>query len=246
MSKVFVLSIPAKLQNGDNTVHPVVICDDMQAILADTGLPGAAEHIAGAMDAAGVSLSALTHIVLTHADTDHVGSLNKLISLLPQSVAVLCHAQEKPYVQCDVPPLRLAMMEASLENLSGERHAQISALAQSLRANYKSLGVPVTKTVEDGEMLPCGIQAVYTPGHTPGHICLYLKEHRMLIAGDALNVADGKLMPAPEWSLCDRAAQQASLRKLACLDIDTVVCFHGGVYREDVRLRLNELANQIL
>jgi glyoxylase-like metal-dependent hydrolase (beta-lactamase superfamily II) len=246
VTKVFVLSIPAQLQNGDDTVHPVVICDDSQAILVDTGLPGAAEQIAGAMDKVGVSLSRLSHIVLTHADADHVGSLSKLVSLAPQSVQVLCHEQEKPFVQCDVPPLRLAMMEASLEKLSGERHAQISALVQGMRANYKSLGVPVTKAVGDGDMLPCGVQVVYTPGHTPGHISLYLKESRMLIAGDALSIEGGKLMPAPDWSLCDRAAMRSSLHKLACFDIDTIVGFHGGVFREDVRNRLKELADQTL
>ncbi len=246
VAKVFVLSIPAQLQNGDDTVYPVVICDGVKAILVDTGLPGAAEYIANALGTVGVFLSQLAHIVLTHADADHVGSLGGLLRLAPQSVEVLCHEREKPYVQCDVPPLRLNMMEASLEKLSGERHAQISALVQGMRANYKSLGVPVTRTVEDGEMLPCGVQVIYTPGHTPGHLSLYLKDSRMLIAGDALRIEDGKLLPAPEWSLCDRAAMQVSLRKIASLDIDTIVCFHGGVFREDVRERLQELANLTL
>jgi glyoxylase-like metal-dependent hydrolase (beta-lactamase superfamily II) len=173
MAKVFVLSIPAQLQNGDDTVRPAVISDDAQAILVDTGLPGAAEHIVQALGKYGVPLSQLTHIVVTHADADHIGSLAQLLRMIPQPVQILCHDREKPYVQCDVPPLRLSMMEASLERLSGERRDQISALVQSMRANYRNLAVPVTKAVEDGDMLACGIQVIETPGHTPGHISLF-------------------------------------------------------------------------
>lgn len=241
-ASVFVLSISARLQNGEDTVHPAVVYDGVQAILIDTCLPGAARQIMDAMEEAGVPLSALTHIVLTHADMDHTGSLKELLALAPKNVQVLCHEREKSYVQGDVPPLRLAAMEAAVENMMGEKRAQFSALAQSLRSGYKNLAVPVTGTVEDGEMLPCGVQVIFTPGHTPGHISLYLISSRTLIAGDVLSVLSGELLPAPDWSVGDKELMRASLKKLAELDIETVVCFHGGVFSDSVRERLLDLA----
>ena len=39
-----------------------------------------------------------------------------------------------------------------------------------------------------------GVEIVSTPGHTEGHICLYLYEFKTLIAGDALFVQDGELV----------------------------------------------------
>jgi glyoxylase-like metal-dependent hydrolase (beta-lactamase superfamily II) len=68
----------------------------------------------------------------------------------------------------------------------------------------------------------------------------------MLIAGDILSITDGKLLPAPDWSLCDRAAMKASLIRLTRLDIDTIVCFHGGIFQKNVRERLSELAGLTL
>ena len=41
--------------------------------------------------------------------------------------------------------------------------------------------------VKDGEILQCGglsLQCISTPGHTPGHMCLYEKTHRLFFTGD--------------------------------------------------------------
>lgn len=244
MPKLDVFSFQTTLANGPGVIHPVLIHDETNAVLVDTGLPGMAGEIAEAVEAAGVPLPRLTHIVLTHSDMDHVGSLAGLLALCPQKVQVLCHEREKPYVECDVPPLRLTALEAGLKNLTGETLAQMSALAASLRANYRNLRAEVTKTVEDGEEITCGARVVSTPGHTPGHICLYLTESKTLIAGDALNAEGGELKASPERLAYNREEYRASLKKLAELDIERVVCFHGGEYDQSVSQRLKEIAGE--
>jgi glyoxylase-like metal-dependent hydrolase (beta-lactamase superfamily II) len=104
---------------------------------------------------------------------------------------------------------------------------------------------PVDTTVGDGQELPCcgGIVVIHTPGHTPGHICLYLKQNKVLIAGDALNIVDGSLAgPNPQFSK-DMDSAKASLKKLTGYHILTVVSYHGGAYSENVNLRIGELAD---
>jgi glyoxylase-like metal-dependent hydrolase (beta-lactamase superfamily II) len=236
-TQITVLSLPATLANGEDIIHPVVLHDEANCLLVDTGLPGMASVLFAAMESLGLP----THILLTHADMDHVGSLAALLALAGHKVEVLCHEKEKPYVECDVPPLRLRQMEAGLHTLTGERLAEMTALVDNLRVNYQKLRATVTRTIADGEPLPCGAEVLYTPGHTPGHICLYHKESRTLIAGDMLNVTDGELRPAPDWFAHDRKALKASLVKLTGYDIETVVCYHGGEYRENVNQRIREL-----
>ena len=81
-------------------------------------------------------------------------------------------------------------------------------------------------------------------GHTPGHICLYLNQSKTLVTGDALNVIDGKLVgPKPEFS-SDIATAKESLKRLTQYDVETVICYHGGVYKDNVNQRLRELAEQ--
>jgi glyoxylase-like metal-dependent hydrolase (beta-lactamase superfamily II) len=51
----------------------------------------------------------------------------------------------------------------------------------------------VDRALDDGEILTLGQtqwEVVRTPGHTPGHLCLWQPDERLLIAGDALSDYD--------------------------------------------------------
>jgi glyoxylase-like metal-dependent hydrolase (beta-lactamase superfamily II) len=244
-TQITILSLNATLATGPSAIHPVLLRDAQTAVLVDAGLPDTRPQLLSALESeGGVAPSNLTHIVLTHADMDHVGGLTALSRQCP-TAEILCHEREKPYVQADVPPLRLAQMEGNLAHTPEPLRTQMEALVANLRANYKKLGVRVTKSIDEGEaLLPCGAEVVYTPGHTPGHICLYLKESRTLIAGDALFAEGGVLSASPERLAWDTEEYKRSLRKLAGYDIETVICYHGGAYDKDVNQRLKEIAGE--
>ena len=76
-----------------------------------------------------------------------------------------------------------------------------------------------------------GCRVVGTPGHTPGHISLYLPAHGTVITGDAMvleNSLPAVANPEFDYSLPDA---QRSLKRLLALDAETYICCHGGVYR---------------
>ncbi len=53
----------------------------------------------------------------------------------------------------------------------------------------------IDQTLEDRQELPYfgGIEVIHTPGHTPGHISLYVKRSKMLVAEDAMICSEGIL-----------------------------------------------------
>jgi glyoxylase-like metal-dependent hydrolase (beta-lactamase superfamily II) len=107
--------------------------------------------------------------------------------------------------------------------------------------------VGVDEHLEDGERLDIagGIRVIFTPGHTPGHLSLYLERSKVLIAGDALRAERGSLNgPNPAMTLEMRTALQ-SLRTLADLEIDTIVCYHGGVVSEDANGQLRRVIQEV-
>lgn len=235
--------IPAVLANGPGMIHPVVIHDESTAILVDAGFPGQVQLFRDGADRAGILLEKLDKIIITHSDMDHIGGLSGILKESSGKVEVLAHELEKPYIECEKPPVRLSQLGAQLAFLSGERLQQMKALHDNLKANYMNLKADVDNTLLDNQNLPyCGgITVIHTPGHTPGHICLYLERSRILIAGDVLNVENGELVPCPKFTILDGDAAAASLKKLAKLDIETVICYHGGLYSRDAGKRIAEI-----
>lgn len=80
--------------------------------------------------------------------------------------------------------------------------------------------------VGDGDRV-MGLEVIETPGHTPGHVSVLDPVGRILVAGDALNGADGGVIGAnPQFSE-DMSLADASVAKLAGFDYDVVLFGHG-------------------
>ena len=72
-----------------------------------------------------------------------------------------------------------------------------------------------------------GLRVIATPGHTPGHACVFDPAGSLLMLGDAMNNIGSKLVgPNPEYT-ADMARAQQSVKKLAKLTFQHAVFGHG-------------------
>ena len=71
------------------------------------------------------------------------------------------------------------------------------------------------------------------PNFTPGHLSLYLERPKVLIAGDALTAEGGRLNGPNPSATPDVDEAARSVSRLAELDVETIVCYHGGVVGDD-------------
>jgi Zn-dependent hydrolases, including glyoxylases len=243
---VEMLELTANMTGQVNSIYPVLLTEGNEAVLIDTGFPGQWEILQQAITAAGTDVSNITKIIMTHHDIDHIGNLSTLVKSSDHRAEVLAHEQEKPYIQGDLPPCKASRAESqenneSFKHMSPEQRQAILKVFQ----NFKMFTVPVDHTLQDREVLPWegGITVIHTPGHTPGHICLYLSKSKVLIAGDALAVQNGCLVPGPAALNQDTELARRSLGKLADLDVSFVICYHGGLYTNGSGQRLGEISN---
>lgn len=82
-------------------------------------------------------------------------------------------------------------------NLQPQCHASEQAIydfapqmsSQLLGVQIEQPLVPVKSYLTDGQFIPLGniqIQVLHTPGHTPGGLCFYLPDAKVLFSGDTL------------------------------------------------------------
>ncbi|QFR29633.1 MBL fold metallo-hydrolase [Bacillus thuringiensis] len=207
-----------QLEFQEFVIHPILLWDDEMAVLIDTGFPGQIEDIQVEMEKVGVSFDKLKVVILTHQDIDHIGSLPELLQGCRSNIKVYAHELDKPYIEGDLPLLK----DGNVEN----------------RPKGK-----VSDTMIDGQELPyCGgILILHTPGHTPGHISLYLKQSKILVAGDSMYSVNGMLGGIHAPTTINIKEAQQSLKKYLNLDIESVVCYHGGLSKGNIKIQLQNL-----
>jgi len=229
---VYVLPIPRSPQEPNSFLNLTLIVDEQNGnTLVDAGLPDQMEAISTALVEAGIGVRDLRRIIFTHQDLDHVGSGAALVR--QSDARVLAHSADAPYIEGSLRPLKL-----SPEML--EQRPQMRKVLERLEP------VRIDEYVENGTRLDVagGTKVISTPGHTPGHISLYVERSKVLIAGDALTAERGSLNgPNPSMTLDMRTAIQ-SIRRLADLEIDTIVCYHGGVVSEDANGQLRRVIQE--
>jgi glyoxylase-like metal-dependent hydrolase (beta-lactamase superfamily II) len=231
------IEIPMNLMGRESTICPTLIWDEDTVILVDAGIMGNLPVIKKAVENAGVPFERLDKIIVTHQDIDHIGGIKDILDELPE-VKVLAHEEDTPYIQG----------EKKLVRVNANFMERISALPEEEQEKvlyiFENTNAPVDITLADGEELEdCGgIAVIHTPGHTPGHICLYHKPSKTLIVGDAMNISEGQLVGTNKLILTEEDAKTAttSLKKFEKYDIEHIITYHGGLFNDNPNQRIKE------
>lgn len=223
---ITMLTITMAFGQASETIHPVLLQDEQHNVLVDCSFVGSLPLIEAELAQRNVLAADITHIVLTHQDHDHMGAAAAFKAKYP-AVQICASALEEPYISGREKPLRLVQAEQMQKVLPPEQQDFGKAFCALLK---RVQPVAVDVLLHDGDELDwCGgCRVIATPGHTPGHITLYLQEQKIVIAGDAIALKDGKPAIAnPQFTL-DAAAAADSMEKLLHMGAEAVLCYHGG------------------
>jgi glyoxylase-like metal-dependent hydrolase (beta-lactamase superfamily II) len=194
--------------------------------LIDASIPPAGGAILKQLKAAGYEPSDLKRIVITHAHPDHVGGVPDLIRATGAELIV--PEGERATVNGEIPipraPGGLTPPETILKDMQ------------------------VDRTLAPDEMLDevaGGLQAIFTPGHSPGHMSFWHPGKQVLITGDVIfNIPRRMRLPFRMLTV-DMAENIRSIGKLVPLD-PQVLCFgHGKPILEHASPTLRRFAESV-
>ena len=218
------LSMPA----GDRTetIHPVILRDEAGCALIDCGFVGSLPLIEAQLALRGLSGEDVQAIMLTHHDHDHMGAAAAFKRKYPR-VKVYASSLEAPYISGEEKPWRLGQAEDMQETLPPEQQAFGRWFCDLLR---RVEPVSVDETLEDGDVLPwCGgCEVIATPGHTPGHISLWLRGQDTIIAGDAMISDKGRPALANPGFALDMEQARDAMDMLLDMRAGRILCYHVG------------------
>ncbi|WP_328313182.1 MBL fold metallo-hydrolase [Streptomyces sp. NBC_00442] len=189
---------------GHTLVH--LVDTDRGPVLVDTGWddPASWDTLAAGLRALGTDVSAVHGVVITHHHPDHHGLSGQVrdasgawIAMHPADTAVVRRTREaEPGVWLDYLCAKLAAVGAPDEHLAPLRGARASGRGRALPGLRAALP---DREIVPGELLPLAgrrLRAIWTPGHTPGHVCLHLEEeHPAQLPGNGRMFSGDHLLP---------------------------------------------------
>ncbi len=219
------LPLPFELES----VNVYLVALDEGWMLIDCGMETepAFETLRSAMEQRGIAWSQIHQILLTHMHPDHIGMSRRLLELTGAELSM--HEVELRHLHLvtgggqKIPWLdevyRQAGVPAPLEE-------KMEAHFIGIRKNFHHLSPD--RLYSGGEQIHTGIgplEVVWTSGHSPGHICLYSRERKVLFSGDQILE---KITPNISWHPNRDMLQEflTSLDQLAGLDVDLILPGH--------------------
>ena len=217
-------------------------------LLIDTGwnTPEAFSALGEYLKANGFDFSDISQIVITHLHPDHYGLAGRIKELSGATLAlseIEARLLDRRYVNMSI----LVEEVSHLLRAHGTPQSELSQLSQASMP-VRELVIPAKPDIKlkDGQkvsMNPFEFKALLTPGHSPGHICLYEPERKFLFTGD-------HILPdiTPNVGLHPQSGANPlgdyinSLKSLTELEVSFVFPGHGSVFsglgqRIDVLLR---------
>jgi glyoxylase-like metal-dependent hydrolase (beta-lactamase superfamily II) len=225
--KIVELPIEFEFNGQKNTIYPSLIVVNVELTLVDTGYTDFYPLIENEILKNGYEIKNLKHIIITHYDDDHIGSLYDFKAKYPW-VNVIASEIESKYISGEIKSERLVQAEEMLEHMPQEEIEFGKWFIQQLK-NLKH--VAIDKKVHDGDMiLHNECRVVATPGHTSGHISLYFPSLKSVITGDAAAHENQELVIANPHFCLNVEHAELSLRKIKNLQADNYYCYHGGKF----------------
>ncbi len=229
--------VPTPFAVGPANVYVVPI-EPVTVIDTGTNTPDTAAALLRGLDAAGVSLSRIERIVVTHGHPDHYGLAPRLRELSNGAAVVMAGVDDIPKMTTNRTMLDATGRLLLGQGMPAETLAEMGERGASRSFRDLHPRVDGVAGLRDGDRLAFDgfeLDVLHLPGHTAGHVCLYDRASGVLFSGDTLllEITPNPLLEPDPSDPSERRRSlvqyTATLERLAALPLTTVYPGHGPV-----------------
>ncbi|MEU4328262.1 MBL fold metallo-hydrolase [Nonomuraea dietziae] len=170
-------------------VYALELPDGVAIVDAGWNTDEAYDALVAGLAVAGYAITDVRAVLVTHIHPDHYGLAGRVrevsgawIALHPADARLLRDRYDDDYVET------LVEQEKALLVRSGVPQTVLDTLAgASMMIRHMVTMARPDRLVEDGDRLDLrgwDLRAVWTPGHSPGHLCFLSESRRVLFSGD--------------------------------------------------------------
>lgn len=228
---VHLIELPLPFTLGSINVYLARLADGYLLIDCGMDTEDCFQALARALEAVGAGWRDIREILLTHVHPDHMGLAPRLLELTGARLSM--HAQDAAYLRVLTQTERYlawadgVMIEAGVP---GEIIAKIGVSSNEIHKHFHNL--EPDRVLLGGEKIAAAfgeLEVLWTPGHSPGHVCLYGRERRVLFSGDQILE---QISPNIGWHPDHDPLGEFldSLRALEALEIDLILPSHGAPF----------------
>jgi glyoxylase-like metal-dependent hydrolase (beta-lactamase superfamily II) len=232
---VYELRLPIPFEDGHVNVFLLPDGDVVDLIDCGMNAPESLDQLRTAMREVAGETAVLRKLLVTHIHPDHYGAAGVLTH--DWGAQLYLHRLEIPLVHPRYLELDALVAEVHRYLLAnGVPEDQAIVMQNASRSFAKSVTTaPIAIPLDGAETLELGTRTLrveWTPGHSPGHVCLFDPQDRLLFAGDELLPEDTPNIGLHPQSTPNPLADFLnSLSRLAQLAPALVLPAHGRPFR---------------
>ncbi|MFF4129609.1 MBL fold metallo-hydrolase [Microbispora rosea] len=213
-------------------VYALEIPDGVVIIDAGWNTEEAYEALVAGLATAGYEITDVQAVLVTHIHPDHYGLAGRIreasgawIGLHPADARLVHDRYDESAIESLVQRERSLLVRCGVPDMTAQELAGASVMVRQ----FVTMATP-DRLIEDGDRLDLpgwNLRAMWTPGHSPGHLCFVEPERRLLFSGDHVLARITSMVAVHPQSTANPLADYLdALRAVGKLDVEEVLPAH--------------------